>query len=584
MPSSRLIALLDLDCFYAQCESVRLDIPSHLPVAVFQWSGAIAVNYPARAAGIKRFMKLEDMKKVASDIVAIHVEVETLSSAFIEEAGDEDVRKSKYKKQYSLTCEEKALAFSRENGHFPSRTSAQANIERYRYVSGLIFSRLRIFLDEVVGQGGYKLEKASIDELYVDLTEYVNKSRESTPPPLTGKVVIIGGDKNWTDDAQCLMAANLVSRLREDIKTTLGYTLSAGLAINKTMAKLAAGRGKPDGLAVLPRSSEAMKVALETTSVLEVRGYGGKGGKIVCENVLKFRGYNGPWEGDEYEEECKKLSMKMCGDCPADVLGSKHDWRLMNNGEEGEEVQHTKPGAPTKSITTFKSFVGDKESCHRKDDVKSKLGAWIEMMVKSLVRRVLDDSKRNNRWCKTLCVYFCNDVKAVKSKSTKFPGKSAQGKEESVTKFFIKTLEESTVWPIIRVGVSADNFFPLGAGLGIFLSKENEAGVTKPTDFKTTKVAKVVEKSTLFATVPPKSLAGICWNCKACTYENEADAKVCEICKTSRSVEDDEEYAKRLQKQFNDEEAEGVAIGVGVGVGEKRKAKKAKTVKDFFGS
>ena len=236
----RVIALLDLDCFYCHCESVRLSISNNLPLAVFQWSGAIAVNYAAREKGIKRFMKYEDMKKVAKDIVAIHVEVEginpprvntaesttesrlnestlkesTLNYSQIEEDVEEsyaesssDYRKSRYEQQYSMTVEEKKKvrvsvhgrhvrsncyiiltrlkAFERENGYFPNRADNKANIERYRYVSGLIFKELRTFLDEKVGPNKYKLEKASVDELYVDLTQYVNDNTNTTSP--TGK-------------------------------------------------------------------------------------------------------------------------------------------------------------------------------------------------------------------------------------------------------------------------------------------------------------------------------------------------------------------------------------------------------------
>ena len=125
---------------------------------------------------------------------------------------------------------------------------------------------------------------------------------------------------------------------------------------------------------------------------------------------------------------------------------------------------------------------------------------------------------------------------------------------------------QSSVWPIIRIGVSADNFFPLGRGLGEFLSKDEKAR----TAFKTTKVEKAVEKPALFAPKPKLRAQASEWACKTCTLYNKASSLICEVCSTSRTFEDDEEYAMRLQKQFNNEEAV---------VGEKRKAK---TMKDFF--
>ena len=50
----RVILHLDLDCFYAQVEHVRLNIPQDEPLAVQQWGSLLAVNYPARVFGVKR--------------------------------------------------------------------------------------------------------------------------------------------------------------------------------------------------------------------------------------------------------------------------------------------------------------------------------------------------------------------------------------------------------------------------------------------------------------------------------------------------------------------------------------------------
>ena len=48
--SSRVVAHIDLDCFYCQVEQRRLDIPREQPCAVQQWQGLIAgAAYPARA-------------------------------------------------------------------------------------------------------------------------------------------------------------------------------------------------------------------------------------------------------------------------------------------------------------------------------------------------------------------------------------------------------------------------------------------------------------------------------------------------------------------------------------------------------
>lgn len=50
----RVIIHLDLDCFYAQVEGLRLKIPETEPIAAHQWGFVLAVNYVARQYGVKR--------------------------------------------------------------------------------------------------------------------------------------------------------------------------------------------------------------------------------------------------------------------------------------------------------------------------------------------------------------------------------------------------------------------------------------------------------------------------------------------------------------------------------------------------
>lgn len=76
-PHKRVILLLDMDCFYAQCEMVRLNIPRHVPLALLQWSSALAVNYVARDKfQIKRGDTFEIIgNKSRGECVTIHLPV-----------------------------------------------------------------------------------------------------------------------------------------------------------------------------------------------------------------------------------------------------------------------------------------------------------------------------------------------------------------------------------------------------------------------------------------------------------------------------------------------------------------------------
>lgn len=58
----RVIALCDMDAFYASCEQVRLKLDPDKPLVVLQWDSIIAVSYAARKFGITRMAKIQARK------------------------------------------------------------------------------------------------------------------------------------------------------------------------------------------------------------------------------------------------------------------------------------------------------------------------------------------------------------------------------------------------------------------------------------------------------------------------------------------------------------------------------------------
>jgi hypothetical protein len=139
--NDRVIALLDLDCFYAQVEAVRLGIPwETTPMVVLQWGMALAVSYPARALGIKRGDYWNQISKTSPETIGIHVEMEVLEMEVLEEdvenveerlveGGGEDNREKKYKQQFNMSEEKKKEVLLRENGFIPDRSKGKASLE-----------------------------------------------------------------------------------------------------------------------------------------------------------------------------------------------------------------------------------------------------------------------------------------------------------------------------------------------------------------------------------------------------------------------------------------------------------------------
>ncbi|GAA5983899.1 hypothetical protein JCM10908_005967 [Rhodotorula pacifica] len=70
----RTIAHIDIDAAYAAMEMARLKIPQDQPMAVQQWNGLIAVNYPARAYGITRHETPAEALKKCPDLMLVHVQ------------------------------------------------------------------------------------------------------------------------------------------------------------------------------------------------------------------------------------------------------------------------------------------------------------------------------------------------------------------------------------------------------------------------------------------------------------------------------------------------------------------------------
>ncbi|KAI0749875.1 DNA/RNA polymerase [Daedaleopsis nitida] len=306
----RVIALCDSDAFYAACEQVRLGIDPTRPLCVLQWNSFIAVNYPARKFGISRFGKVSvaEAKKLCPELVVVHV--------------------ATYKEGES------------EPGYWenPDTRTHKVSLDLYRRESLKV---IQMFKD---GLPGGEVEKASIDEAFIDFTKPVREELLKRyphlaavppdapdgldtplprPPPVSwdgkGSVIPVNppseekeeptdtpaegasaggapdcggharGDlgvgeedeqTTWHDVALSI-AAEFMLRIREDIRTKLGYTTSAGLARNKFLAKLTASYKKPMNQTILRNA--AIPNYLRPMPFQKIRFLGGKLGKALAE-------------------------------------------------------------------------------------------------------------------------------------------------------------------------------------------------------------------------------------------------------------------------------------------------------------
>ncbi len=62
-----------MDAYYAQVEMKKHNIDPTKPVIVQQWNTLIALNYVAKAAGVKRGMTVYEALCACPDVITVHV-------------------------------------------------------------------------------------------------------------------------------------------------------------------------------------------------------------------------------------------------------------------------------------------------------------------------------------------------------------------------------------------------------------------------------------------------------------------------------------------------------------------------------
>lgn len=326
----RVIAHCDVDAAYAQFEASRLGIDSSsVPLAVLQWKKIIAVNYVARKFGINRFnCTLEEAKQRCPELRLVHVASYGPGDKTPKYYGDPHPSSHKisldmYRRESKKIMDifQRQLCHDRApHGHANyelDSVTANGWMPSVLHMKGLSKDHDIIF------------EKASIDESFFDLSKYVRKQMLSRFPSLDIREELNSLDTEtravkldaelppipvhirdeirmqawcalgawlphselkenqaplsaltWIDVAHAIAAERMIS-MRWHILNELGYTTSAGIASNKSLAKLCSSFRKPcSQTMLLPRYTYAF---LAPMSYRKIRFLGGKFGADIEE-------------------------------------------------------------------------------------------------------------------------------------------------------------------------------------------------------------------------------------------------------------------------------------------------------------
>lgn len=354
VPRHRAVALVDMDCFYVQVEQKLAPEWNGKPCAVaqyntFQGGGLIAVNYEARAFGVKRGMRGQEAAKLAKDLHLFRVP---------------EVR-------------------------------GKADLTRYRDAGAEVLSVLCQFSDVV--------ERASVDEAYLDLTEackavpiprdasslpntFLAQQPKETPQDSDGTRADLAAWLSEIDDPDCpdallARAAALAEQIRAAVYEQTGYRCSAGIAHNKVLAKLACGLHKPNKQTVLTESG--VPILFATLPIHKLRNLGGKLGQDIQ---------------DLLQVEVVADLLRFSQDQLTSQFGHKTGTWLYQlvRGVDHEQVT---PRKLALSIGCGKNFRGKLAL-----DATSKVKHWLEQLSEELVIRLLRDREQNQRIAQLLVV------------------------------------------------------------------------------------------------------------------------------------------------------------------------------------
>ncbi|VDO64390.1 unnamed protein product [Schistosoma margrebowiei] len=205
---NRVVMLLDMDCFYVQVEQREFPETKGKPCVVSQYSEWKAISYEARALGIKRGMFSDEIRVQHPEVIIFKV---------------------------------------------PEKRG-KAELTRYRDASSEVIQCISEFTSDI--------ERASIDEAYVDLTDsvLVQDDNLSSLQPNPESYVLVSSDiaeeskleltktncvslngvdwiqlldSNFAEGRRLAVASELVYRIRQAVFTKTGFRCSAGIGPNK---------------------------------------------------------------------------------------------------------------------------------------------------------------------------------------------------------------------------------------------------------------------------------------------------------------------------------------------------------------
>ncbi len=446
-----------------------------------------------------------------------------------------------------MTKEEQRIVLEKEDGYVPNRDISKALLERYRYQSRAMMNAIRSYLNEKVGKGNYVAEKASIDEVFIDLTPYTNIAAKDLTLDLSKSALPKhakckyksekGGYASDGIDRKLVAAAIIADGIQQHVFAQVGLSLSAGISFSKVIAKFSASFNKPRGLTIQPKGG--IPALMDETLIKDLRFLGGK-------------------TGDEWGENIPEGIVKTMGAfgryCDGNLSVRQRD---MLNGEDNDEVVGN-DGCLVDSISSLKDFgvktdydpVDKVREVHKENDF---FHSWLKLFAREVQTRVKNDTEMNNRRPKNLVFQYAKHIpgdSGFRSLTTAFPSKNRVMDIYNVA-LTIVAKKRDDIFPFNRFGLSASNFEETG-DIESYFAPSGNSSAKNSNALNINGNGRFFQSSTTFAKKKSskKDFFG-----KKSSKKREEDTKE----KVGREKEEsstciDEALAREIQRQFDEED------------------------------
>lgn len=383
--------------------------------------------------------------------------------------------------QHVATWKEGDTKWSYCDDAFKEIAVRKVSLDPYRIQS----RRILALIKECLPKDLQRVEKASIDEVFLDLSAQVHSMLLERYPELRGPppyddpseplprppttaldwaadaMVDLDSthseedDPDW-DDICTLIASEIVHDVRKAIFDELHYTCSAGISKNKMLAKLGSGHKKPNSQTVI--RNRAVQHFLSGFKFTKIRNLGGKlGDEIVA-------AFNTDAVSDLLPVAIEQLK-KQLGDDTGSWLYS------ILRGEDNSEIN---PRTQIKSMLSAKSFRPSINSF----EVACK---WLRIFVADIFSRLVEEGVlENKRRPKTINLHHRQGAQ-TRSKQAPIPMGRAiteDGVFELAKNLLAQVIVDGRAWPCANLSLSVGGFedgVTNNRGIGSFLLRGDEA-------------------------------------------------------------------------------------------------------------